>query len=53
MIAYTPARAQAVFDGLVPPSFKFIAQRGDGLTARLTNVAADLFAEGYASGGSR
>jgi len=49
MIAYTPAGAQAAFDGLVPPSFKFIAQRGDGLTARLTNVAADLFAQGYAS----
>jgi rSAM/selenodomain-associated transferase 1 len=49
MIAYTPAGTQAAFHGLVPPSFKFIAQRGDGLTARLTNVAADLFAEGYAS----
>jgi glycosyltransferase A (GT-A) superfamily protein (DUF2064 family) len=49
MIAYTPAGAQAAFDGLVPPSFKFIAQRGEGLTSRLTNVAADLFAAGYAS----
>lgn len=49
MIAYTPAGAQSAFDGLVPPSFKFIEQRGEGLTARLTNVAADLFAEGYAS----
>ncbi len=49
MIAYTPAGAQAAFDGLVPPSFKFIAQRGDGLTARLTNVAADLLATGYES----
>jgi glycosyltransferase A (GT-A) superfamily protein (DUF2064 family) len=49
MIAYTPVGAQAAFDGLVPPSFKFIAQRGDGLTARLTNVAADLLALGYES----
>jgi glycosyltransferase A (GT-A) superfamily protein (DUF2064 family) len=49
MIAYTPAGAQAAFDGLVPASFKFIAQRGEGLTARLTNVAADLLAAGYKS----
>ncbi|MEA2679222.1 MAG: uncharacterized protein QOK03_944 [Candidatus Binataceae bacterium] len=49
MIAYTPVGAQAAFDGLVPGSFKFIAQRGDGLTARLTNVAADLLATGYES----
>jgi uncharacterized protein len=49
MIAYTPAGTQAAFDGLVPPSFKFIAQRGDGLTARLTNVATDLLATGYES----
>jgi uncharacterized protein len=49
MIAYTPAGAQAAFDGLVPASFKFIEQRGDDLTARLTNVAADLLATGYES----
>jgi len=49
MIAYTPAGAQAAFDGLVPASFRFIAQRGEGLTARLTNVAADLLATGYES----
>jgi uncharacterized protein len=49
MIAYTPAGAQPAFDGLVPASFKFIEQRGDGLTARLTNVAADLLATGYES----
>jgi len=49
MIAYTPIGARAAFDGLVPPSFKFIAQRGDGITARLTNVAADLLATGYES----
>lgn len=49
MIAYTPAGAQAAFDGLVPASFKFIEQRGEGLTARLINVAADLLATGYES----
>lgn len=49
MIAYTPVGAQAAFDELVPASFKFIPQRGDGLTARLTNVAADLLATGYES----
>jgi len=49
MIAYTPAGAQTAFDGLVSASFKFIEQRGDGLTARLMNVAADLLATGYES----
>jgi glycosyltransferase A (GT-A) superfamily protein (DUF2064 family) len=49
LIAYTPAGAQTAFDGLVPASFKFIEQRGNGLTARLTNVAADLLAAGYDS----
>jgi rSAM/selenodomain-associated transferase 1 len=49
MIAYTPAEARAAFNGLAPASFKFIEQRGDGLTARLTNVAADLLATGYES----
>lgn len=49
IIAHTPAGAQAAFDGLVPASFKFIEQRGEGLTARLINVAADLLATGYES----
>jgi uncharacterized protein len=49
MIAYTPVGMEAVFDGLLPPSFKLIAQRGVGLTERLINVADDLFSAGYES----
>ncbi len=49
MIAYTPVGMEAVFDGLLPPSFKLIAQRGVGLTERLINVADDVFSAGYES----
>ena len=49
MIAYTPAGMESAFDGLIPDSFELIAQRGDGLTARLVNVAGDLLAAGYES----
>src|SRR5580698_3672215 len=49
MIAYTPARTEAAFDGLVPASFEFIEQRGEGLGERLINVAADLLSAGFES----
>jgi uncharacterized protein len=49
LIAYTPVGMEAAFDGLFPESFGLIAQRGDGLTERLTNVAGDLFEAGYAA----
>jgi uncharacterized protein len=47
LIAYTPVGMEAAFDGLCPASFELIAQRGNGLTERLTNVAGDLFEAGY------
>lgn len=49
LIGYAPPGMEASFDGLLPASFKLIAQRGDGLGARLINVAGDLFGAGYAS----
>jgi hypothetical protein len=49
LIAYTPIGMEAAFDGLLPASFQLIAQRGDGLTERLINVADDLFEAGYES----
>ncbi len=49
MIAYTPARTKAAFDGLVPASFEFIEQRGEGLGERLINVAGDLLSTGFES----
>lgn len=48
-VAYTPRAAEAAFHGVTPVSFGMIAQRGDGLTARLIGVCEDLFAAGYAS----
>lgn len=49
LIAYTPTGAAAAFDGLVPPSFKFIEQRGEGLGVRLINALSDLLNAGFDS----
>ncbi len=49
IIAYTPARTDSAFDGLVPASFEFIEQRGEGLGERLINVAGDLLSAGLES----
>jgi rSAM/selenodomain-associated transferase 1 len=49
LIAYTPAGAESAFDGVTPPAFRLIAQRGENLTARLIGVCEDLFAAGHAS----
>ena len=49
LIAYTPVGMEASFEGLLPASFELVAQRGDGLTERLINVADDLFKAGYES----
>jgi rSAM/selenodomain-associated transferase 1 len=49
MVAYSPVGMDFAFDGLVPTSFELIAQRGDGLSERLINVASDLLEAGYES----
>jgi rSAM/selenodomain-associated transferase 1 len=49
VIAFTPAATEPAFAGLVPASFEFVEQRGEGLGARLINVAADLLKVGFDS----
>jgi uncharacterized protein len=49
VIAYTPAGAEAAFDGLAPRSFQLIEQRGEGLGERLINVAGDVLNAGFDS----
>ncbi|HEV2802629.1 MAG TPA: TIGR04282 family arsenosugar biosynthesis glycosyltransferase [Pyrinomonadaceae bacterium] len=46
---YTPAGAESAFDGLLPVGFALLAQRGDGLGARLLHAADDLLRLGYES----
>jgi hypothetical protein len=47
--AYTPVGAEAAFDGLLPPGFRLLAQRGADLGERLFHAAEDFFAAGYQS----
>jgi rSAM/selenodomain-associated transferase 1 len=46
---YTPVGAESTFDGLLPPDFSLLAQRGDGFGERLFNAADDLLRVGYDS----
>lgn len=46
---YTPAGSEAFFDGLVPPSFQFLIQRGSLFGDRLFYAAEDLFSTGFDS----
>ncbi len=46
---YTPEGAENVFDGLLPETFKLLAQRGEGLGERLLNATNDLLTVGYKS----
>jgi len=41
------AGTAAGFSGVLPPELPHLAQRGDGLAARLAAAQADLFARGY------
>jgi rSAM/selenodomain-associated transferase 1 len=44
---YTPPGAESAFDGLLPPGFSLLAQRGDSLEARMVAATGDLFDSGY------
>jgi uncharacterized protein len=46
---YTPLGAEAAFDNLLAPSFRLLAQRGEGFGERLFHAAEDLLAVGYQS----
>ena len=47
LVCYTPVGDEAAFDGILPPAFKLIAQRGDGFGERLLAAAEDILACGY------
>ena len=42
VVAYTPIGDEAAFDGLLPPAFQLLAQRGDGFGERLLHASEDL-----------
>lgn len=47
LICYTPVGEESAFDGLLPPGFSLIAQRGDGFGERLQGAAEDLLSCGF------
>lgn len=47
LVAYTPVGDEAAFDGLLPPGFQLLGQRGDGFGERLLYACEDLFACGF------
>lgn len=49
VVVYTPVGAEPAFDGIPPPGFKLLAQRGESLGERLCNAAQDLLRQGYGS----
>ncbi len=49
VVAYTPVGDEAAFEGLLPPCFQLLAQRGDGFGERLLYVAEDLFSCGFSA----
>ena len=49
LICYTPVGDEAAFDGLLPPGFSLIAQRGDKFGERLLAAAQDILACGFSA----
>lgn len=49
VISYTPVGDEHLFDGLLPPGYRLIPQRGDGFGERLLTTAQDLFQCGFSS----
>lgn len=49
IVVYTPAGAEATFDGLLPEGFKLLPQREGSLGDRLLKATEDLLAHGYKS----
>jgi uncharacterized protein len=45
--AYTPVGTETAFDGLLPPDFRLLPQRGADLGERLFHAAEDFFTAGY------
>lgn len=49
LVVYTPVGAEPAFDGILPPGFKLLRQRGESLGDRLCNATEDLLGQGYSS----
>lgn len=49
VVAYTPIGDEAAFEGLLPPAFQLLGQRGEGFGERLLHVSEDLFACGFSA----
>ena len=49
MVAYTPVGDEAAFEGLLPPGFQLLGQRGEGFGERLLYACEDLFACGFSA----
>jgi uncharacterized protein len=49
VVAYTPIGDEAAFDGLLPPTFLLVGQRGNGFGERLLHASEDLFACGFSA----
>jgi rSAM/selenodomain-associated transferase 1 len=47
LISYTPAGDEALFEGILPPSFSLVLQRGDSFGERLLAAAQDILACGF------
>jgi rSAM/selenodomain-associated transferase 1 len=49
LVCYTPAGDEALFNGILPPEFALILQRGDAFGERLLAAAQDILACGFGS----
>ena len=49
LVVYTPAGAEAAFDGVLPEGFELLVQRGSSLGERLCNATDDLLKQGYSA----
>ena len=44
---FTPPGSQSTYDGILPPDFPFVPQRGDSFGERLRNAVSDLLGAGF------
>jgi rSAM/selenodomain-associated transferase 1 len=49
VVAYTPVGDEAAFEGLLPPGFQLLGQRGESFGERLLYVCEDLFSCGFSA----
>jgi rSAM/selenodomain-associated transferase 1 len=49
LVCYTPVGDEAAFDGLLPPGFALVPQRGHGFGERLLHAAQDILGFGFGS----